>query len=474
MKNGLRRTKIVCTIGPSTFSIPMLEKLALAGMDVARLNFSHGDHAYHAESYANILAAGKMAGKKIAVLQDLGGPKIRLGTLNQPSLELYAGGRVTLVSGQSSPGDEIPVNYPYLAEDVAVGEKILLADGLVEMLVEERKGRRLICSIVTGGVLHSHKGVNLPSSKLRVSAFTDKDRSDLAFGLSLGVDMVAMSFVRDESDLTHIREILRESATPPMLFAKIEKPQAVEGLVGILAVVDGVMVARGDLGVEMPYEMLPMAQKRIINAARRAGKPVIVATQMLRSMIESPRPTRAEATDVANAIFDGADAVMLSEETAIGAYPLDAVGALDRIALTTEKEFTANRFLNEEDSPLLPPVEAAISRAACDIALKLDAAVIVASTLSGKTARLVSRFRPPMPILGVTSVERTFGNLGISWGVTPAMLPHTERFTELCAMAEKYAKENGFAASGDRIVITAGYPVKSGGSSDLVKVLTVK
>jgi len=474
MKNGARRTKIVCTIGPSTASVPMLEKLALAGMDVARLNFSHGDHAYHAASYANIIAAGKMSGKKIAVLQDLGGPKIRLGTLNQPELGLHSGDRVTLVSGHSAPGDEIPVNYPHLAEDVAVGEKILLADGLVELLVEELKSHRLICSVVTGGILHSFKGVNLPSSKLRVSAFTDKDRRDLTFGLSLGVDMVAMSFVRDESCLAPILEILTNSANPPLLFAKIEKPQAVDRIAEILAVVDGIMVARGDLGVEMPYEMLPMAQKKLISAARRAGKPVIVATQMLRSMIESPRPTRAEATDVANAILDGADAVMLSEETAIGSYPLEAVGALDRIALTTEKEFSGTRFLNEADSPLLPPVEAAISRAACDIALKLGAKAIVASTLSGKTARLVSRFRPPIPILGMTSVERTFGNLAISWGVTPGMLPHTERFTELCAMAEKFAKKNGFASSGDRIVITAGYPVKSGGSSDLVKVLTVK
>jgi len=474
MKNGARRTKIVCTIGPSTASVPMLEKLALAGMDVARLNFSHGDHAYHSASYANIIAAGDRVGKKIAVLQDLGGPKIRLGTLNQPQLELHAGGMATLVSGQSAPGDEIPVNYPHLAEDVAVGEKILLADGLVELLVEERKGHRLVCSVATGGILHSFKGVNLPSTKLRVSAFTDKDRSDLTFGLSLGVDMVAMSFVRDESCLAPILEILSNSANPPLLFAKIEKPQAVDRIAEILAVVDGIMVARGDLGVEMPYEMLPMAQKKLISAARRAGKPVIVATQMLRSMIESPRPTRAEATDVANAILDGADAVMLSEETAIGSYPLESVGALDRIALTTEKEFSGTRFLNEEDSPLLPPVEAAISRAACEIALKLGAKAIVASTLSGKTARLVSRFRPPIPILAVTSVERTFGNLAISWGVTPAMLPHTERFTELCAMAEKFTKKNGFASSGDRIVITAGYPVKSRGSSDLVKVLTVK
>lgn len=474
MKNGARRTKIVCTIGPSTSSVAMLEKLALAGMDVARLNFSHGDHAYHAKSFENIHIAGERVGKRISVLQDLGGPKIRLGTLNQPHLELHAGDMVTLVAGQSAPGDEIPVNYTHLDEDVTLGEKILLADGLVELLVEERKGSRLICSVVTGGILSSHKGVNLPSSKLRISAFTDKDRSDLTFGLSLGVDMVAMSFVRDESCLAPILEILRNSANPPMLIAKIEKPQAIDGLAGILSVVDAIMVARGDLGVEMPYEMLPMAQKRIINAARRAGKPVIVATQMLRSMIESPRPTRAEATDVANAIFDGADAVMLSEETAIGAYPLEAVDALDRIALTTEKEFTADRFLGEVDSPLLPPVEAAISRAACDIALKLGAKAIVASTLSGKTARLVSRFRPPIPILGVTSLERTFGNLAISWGVTPGMIPHTERFTELCGMAEKFAKKNGFASSGDRIVITAGYPVKSGGSSDLVKVLTVK
>ena len=474
MKIGARRTKIVCTIGPSSSSVQMLEKLVLAGMDVARLNFSHSEHAYHAKSFENIHIAGERAGKKIAVLQDLGGPKIRLGTLNQPQLELHTGGRVTLVSGQSAQGDEIPVNYPYLDEDVAPGEKILLADGLVELLVEDRKGSRLICSVVTGGELTSHKGVNLPTSHLRVSAFTDKDRSDLTFGISLGIDMVAMSFVRDESDLSHIRKILQASENPPMLIAKIEKPQAIDGLAGILSVVDGIMVARGDLGVEMPYEMLPMAQKRIINAARRAGKPVIVATQMLRSMIESPRPTRAEATDVANAIFDGADAVMLSEETAIGAYPLEAVGALERIAMMTEKEFTADRFLGEVDSPLLPPVEAAISRAACDIALKLNATLIVASTLSGKTARLVARFRPPMPILGVTSVERAFNTMAISWGVTSAMIPHTERFTELCAISEKYAKENGLAVAGDRIVITAGYPVKNGGSTDLVKVITVK
>ena len=347
-----RKTKIVCTLGPATESAEGIASLIEAGMDVVRLNFSHGDREDHREKIRRVREVSTSVGREVGILQDLGGPKIRLGELSEEGVHLEAGSIVALgVDGQTEDG-VLPVCYPHLLEDVGVGERILLADGLAELEVREVTNDRLLCAVIIGGTVTSRKGVNLPQANLRVATFTAKDRADLEVGLEEGVDFVALSFVRHEDDLAPVRERLSQQSHPPMLIAKIEKPQAVDRLHPILEVVDGVMVARGDLGVEMPPEKVPMIQKDIIAAARRAGRPVITATQMLRSMVDSPRPLRAEASDVANAVLDGTDAVMLSEETAIGSYPTEAVRVLHRLALEAEPKINHAGMLTDSHSPV--------------------------------------------------------------------------------------------------------------------------
>ncbi len=328
-----RKTKIVCTLGPATDSADGIAALIDAGMDVARLNFSHGSREDHRTTIHRIREVTRSRGREIGILQDLGGPKIRLGVLPENGVRLETGDSVELGVEGRAPTGTLPVGYAYLLEDVTPGEAILLADGAVELEVVEVRRDRLVCRVVNGGLLTSRKGVNLPQANLRVPAVTDKDFKDLEVGLEEGVDFVALSFVRHEDDVAPVKARLTGLENPPLLIAKIEKPQAVERIEPIIATVDGIMVARGDLGVEMPPEKVPVIQKKIIEAARWAGRPVITATQMLRSMVDSPRPLRAEASDVANAVFDGTDALMLSEETAIGSYPNDAVGMLDRVAL---------------------------------------------------------------------------------------------------------------------------------------------
>ena len=473
MKMNFRKTKIVCTIGPATRTPEGIAELIHAGMNVARLNFSHGDHEEHRETIRTLRRISKEVGREMGILQDLRGPKIRLGKLPVEEVPLHGGDRVVLKTGETSETSVIPVSYPYIFEDVAVGDRILLADGLVELRVEGKEEGNVHCSVVVGGVIQSHKGMNLPSSSLRVAAFTEKDRKDLALGLEEGVDFVALSFVRHEKDLEPVRRVLNESIEPPLLIAKIEKPQAIERLESILPVVDGVMVARGDMGVEMPLEEVPIIQKRIIRLARNAGKPVITATQMLRSMIDNPRPTRAEATDVANAIFDGTDALMLSEETAIGAYPAAAVRVLDRIAGTTEKHLDGQRFLHEALSDILPLTESAISRAACFLAEDLDALAIVAATSSGSTARLVSRFRPACPVIGLTPDVGTQRKLSLTWGVLPALITSFKNTEEIFLLARSWVLSQGLVERGDRLIVTAGVPVGTPGTTNLLRVIEV-
>ncbi len=354
---------------------------------------------------------------------------------------------------------------------MAVGDRILLADGSVQLSVTEKNGSRVIGEVLVGGVIVSRKGVNLPSSNLAIAAFTDKDFHDLALGIDEGVDFVALSFIRNRKDLVPVLDILNRIDRRPLLIAKIEKPQAVEGFDEILALVDGVMVARGDLGVEMPLEDVPIIQKRIIRIARQAGKPVITATQMLTSMLENPRPTRAETTDVANAILDGTDALMLSDETAMGLYPFEAVSTLDRIARTTEPYIDESRFLNESMSDLLPGTAAAISRAACWLAIDLQAAAVVATSSSGSTARLVARFRPPCPIIGLTDRIETQRQLSLSWGVIPQLVDAFHDTDRMFASARSWALERGLATEGDRLIITAGVPVGVSGTTNLLKVM---
>jgi pyruvate kinase len=472
-RDDFRRTKIICTIGPATSSPARIRELIIAGMDVARLNFSHGDHDTHREILKNIREIAKEQKKVIGILQDLGGPKIRLGRIASGERVLSAGETVILGTNEGEGPSIIPVNYPYLLEDVSVGDSILLADGTVELKVESIDRLHLIARVINGGPIQSHKGINLPLSSLRVPSFTEKDRDDLAMGIDEGVDFVALSFVRHEDDLKPVKEIVARRKHRPMIIAKIEKPQAVERLDAILAEVDGVMVARGDLGVEMPLEEVPIIQKRVIYAARKAGKPVITATQMLRSMMDNPRPTRAEAADIANAVLDGADALMLSDETAMGRFPVEAVAVLNRISRATEAHLKEFSGPDNPASALHGSTESSIGRAACSIADEIDAKAIIAATSSGSTARLVARYRPSCPVLALTPDPLTERQLTISWGISPVLVSSFKNVDEIFALAKSWAIENNIAGKGDRLVVTAGVPVGEPGTTNLLKVLQV-
>ncbi|MFC1824507.1 pyruvate kinase [Thermodesulfobacteriota bacterium] len=472
--NRNRKTKIICTIGPVTSSADRIKELILAGMDVARLNFSHGDHDSHRDIIRTIRRLCKELGKEVGILQDLRGPKIRIGRLPVPEWALQTDEIVFLSPRDSFNQKTIPVDYPYLMDDVSSGDRILLADGRVELIIEEKHSDRLKARVLVGGVIHSHKGVNLPSSPLRIPAFTEKDQADLALGLEEEVDFVALSFVRHEKDLEPLREMLLRSENPPLLIAKIEKPQAIERFEQILEVVDGVMVARGDLGVEMPLEEVPIIQKRIIQMARLSVKPVITATQMLASMVNSPRPTRAEAADVANAVLDGTDALMLSEETAIGDYPIATVRIMDRIAKAAEPHLREHPLADETLSEKPMVTESAIARSACRMAEDLHAAAIVAGTTSGSTARLVARFRPSCPVLGLTPNRRTERQLSLSWGVIPSLVAPFSESDEIFELAGQWTTKHDIAQSGDRVIVTAGVPVGKQGTTNLLKVIEIE
>ncbi|MBW2622631.1 MAG: pyruvate kinase [Deltaproteobacteria bacterium] len=466
-----RKTKIVGTIGPATSSPEMLRRLIDAGLDVARLNLSHGNHDEHRRIIHELRRISGETGREIAILLDLAGPKIRLGEIPGGERTLEPGEELILISGQEAAGNDLPVNYTYLFEDVHVDDRILLADGRVELCVIEKKDRKVYCQVVVGGDITSRKGLNLPTSVLRIPAFTEKDRTDLEFGLKEGVDIVALSFVRDKKDLAPLREILDGLDDPPMLMAKIEKPEAILNLEEILASVEGVMVARGDLGVEMPLEEVPLIQKRVIEEARRVGRAVITATQMLHTMLNSPRPSRAEVTDVANAIMDGTDAVMLSDETAIGHYPVEAVKVLNRLCRATEPHLNSDRFLHEDHSNLIPLTEAALSRAATRLARDIEPAAIIAATTSGSTARLVARYRPPYPVVGFTSKLSTCRQLCLSWGVLPALVPVYSDVDQMFDQVKEWVQKNNLASPGDRLIVTAGIPLMVPGTTNLLKVI---
>jgi len=468
-----RKTKIVCTLGPATDSAEGIAELIEAGTDVFRLNFSHGDREDHRTKIHRIREVAQGIGREVGILQDLGGPKIRLGELPERGIDLEAGRTVALgVEGETAPG-VIPVSYPFLLEDIRVGETILLADGIAELEVTDSQKDRLVCQVVIGGTVTSRKGVNLPQAKLRIAAFTGKDRADLEVGLEEGVDFVALSFVRHEDDLSPVRERISHLDHPPMLIAKIEKPQAVERLQPILEAVDGVMVARGDLGVEMPPEKVPMIQKEIIAAARRAGRPVITATQMLRSMVDSPRPLRAEASDVANAVLDGTDAVMLSEETAIGNYPSEAVRVLHRVAVEAEPEIDHAEMFADSHSPSVPAVTDAISRAACDLAAAVGASAIVTTTASGRTARLVARLRPATPVVGMTTSLAVARQLNLSWGVCAVASEETENPVKLRDAILSELQKRGLGKKSGRVVVTAGLPLGQSDSTNVIRIFEI-
>jgi pyruvate kinase len=467
----MRRTKIVCTIGPASRDPDVLERLIAAGMDVARLNFSHGSHDSHAEVIRLIrrLAAG--AGRPVAILQDLAGPKIRIGALAAGVIQLRPGDPFTLTA-REVPGDarQVSLTYKGLPADVAPGDALLLADGALELRVLDVAGPDIHCRVVTGGALSSHKGINLPSRSIRAPILTEKDKGDLAFGLAQGVDFVALSFVRSAEDIRQARAQLEALGAAVPLIAKIEKHEALEDLDAILAEVEGLMVARGDLGVDIPLERVPRAQKRLIETANRAGKPVITATQMLKSMVDAPRPTRAEVTDVANAILDGTDAVMLSEESAAGQYPVDAVQVMDRICRETEGDFPHRLWIRRFFPQGTGDPPGAVAHAACELATRIGAAAILTCTRSGGTTRKVALYRPAQPVLAATPDEGTWRRLALSWGCVPLRTDYTESLDEMIAAALAAARRAGLLEPGDPVVVTAGHPIHLPGSTNLIRV----
>ncbi len=471
LQNSLRRTKIVATIGPATSRPDVLKELIKAGATTLRLNFSHGTHEDHQRSIRLIRQTAFELNQPVGILQDLQGPKIRLGRFETGSIIVNKGDRFTLTSEPIPGTQEISsVTYEPLADEVPEGATILLDDGRVEMVVEEvdRAKRALHCRIVVGGPLSNNKGVNFPGVSLSIKAMTDKDRQDLMFGLDQGVDWVALSFVRNPQDILEIKELIASAGKQVPVIAKIEKHEAIEQMEAILSLCDGVMIARGDLGVELPAEDVPILQKRLIATANRLGIPVITATQMLDSMVNSPRPTRAEVSDVANAILDGTDAVMLSNEAAVGKYPVEAVETMARIAVRIEQEQIAGNVKDTKRS-----IPNAISQAVGQIAEQLQAAAIMTLTKTGATARNVSKFRPHTPILAITPHVDVARQLQLVWGVKPLLVLDLPSTGQTFQAAINVAQERQLLAEGDLVVMTAGTLQGVPGSTDLIKVEVV-
>ncbi|HKD16291.1 MAG TPA: pyruvate kinase [Thermoanaerobaculia bacterium] len=464
------RTKIVCTIGPSSAAPEALERLVDAGMDVARLNFSHGTHAEHAAVVAALRRLAGRKGRPIAVLQDLAGLKIRVGEVAAGPVRLAAGAPFTLTT-RPVPGDarEVSVSWPDLPRSVRPGDRVLLCDGEIELEAEDVGATDIRCRVVAGAALSSHKGISLPAATVTAAGLTAKDREDLAFGIAQGVDYVALSFVRSADDVREARAFLAERRADIPIVAKIEKHEALASIDAILAEADGLMVARGDLGVETPLEHVPLLQKMLIEKANRAGKPVITATQMLLSMVESPRPTRAEVGDVANAILDGTDAVMLSEETASGRYPAEAAATMRRIAEDTEAAFPFEQWMRRFEDRSLQGLPEAVAGAACELAEHIGARVIVAWTESGATARLVAKHRPRSPILALSTVSATARRLALVWGVIPVLTEAADSADAMLAAAPAHAVAAGLLRPGEKAVITAGIPMGVAGSTNLIK-----
>jgi pyruvate kinase len=468
----MRKTKIVCTIGPASESLENTKKLIQAGMNVARLNFSHGDYEEHGNRIKTIRQASKELGKTVAILLDTKGPEIRLGKLKEEPIELVQGETITLTTEEIL-GDinRIPVTYKELPNDVRVGSTILIDDGLIGLTVLEIQGTEIKCRIVNSGQIKSKKGVNVPGVAISMPGITEKDASDIRFGIEQNVDFIAASFVRRASDVLEIRELLeRHGGSHIQIISKIENQQGVDNLDEILEVSDGLMVARGDLGVEIPAEEVPLVQKRMIEKCNRAGKPVITATQMLDSMQRNPRPTRAEASDVANAIFDGTDAIMLSGETAAGKYPMESVQTMAAIAVRAESALRYREIFQKQAQAQQTSVTEAISQAVANSALDLDAKAIVTSTESGYTARMVSKYRPKSPIIAVTPREHVLRQLQLVWGAVPVQGTLAGSTDEMFNIAVEGALSTGFVRMGDTVIITAGVPVGRSGTTNLIKI----
>ncbi len=475
----MRRTKIVATLGPATSTLERITDLIKAGMNVARLNFSHGTHADHAANIALVRSAAAALGRHVAVLQDLQGPKIRTGPLvDGRPVELVAGQRFTItIEPITGTAERVSTTYAELPRDVRPRDRILVSDGLIELQVLSSTDTEVETQVLHGGRLKPNQGINLPGVRVSAPAVTPKDIEDLHFGLAQGVDYVALSFVRKASDITQVKTLIDQAGQTTPVIAKIERPEALEVLPEILAVADGIMVARGDLGVEMPPERVPLIQKQIIDAANRALIPVITATQMLESMIQNPRPTRAESSDVANAILDGSDAVMLSGETAIGAYPIEAVQMMAMIADAIEGAETYHG--NDIAVPrwAIPEVQSnprAIAAAAASIATMVPVRVIATLTRSGASARLISHYRPRAPVLAFSPSAETARRAALYWGVTPLVVREAERLDDLEQQIQRMLREQGIVQRGDTIVLTGGHPVYRYGPTNFLKLIAVE
>ncbi|MGP4000193.1 pyruvate kinase [Streptomyces sp. 8N706] len=467
----MRRSKIVCTLGPAVDSYDQLKSLIEAGMNVARFNMSHGSHAEHEERYHRVRKASEETGRAVGVLVDLQGPKIRLETFAEGPVELVRGDEFTITT-DDVPGDRniCGTTYKGLPGDVSKGETILINDGAVALQVVEVEGPRVRTIVIEGGVVSDHKGINLPGVAVNVPALSEKDIEDLRFALALGCDMVALSFVRDAGDVRDVHRIMDEVGRRVPVIAKVEKPQAVENMQEVVMAFDSVMVARGDLAVEYPLERVPMVQKQLIELCRRNAKPVIVATQMMESMINSSRPTRAEASDVANAILDGADAVMLSAESSVGKYPIETVKTMSRIVSAAEEE-----LLSRGLQPLVPGKKprtqgGSVARAAAEIADFLGAKSLVAFTKSGDTARRLSRYRAQQPILAFTTDVATRNQLTLSWGVESFVVPYVENTDAMVDLVDAELLKLGRYNEGDTMIITAGSPPGVPGTTNMVRV----
>jgi pyruvate kinase len=469
------RTKIVCTLGPASSSVDTLIKMIEAGMDVARLNFSHGSHSDHLEMMSKVRQASAKTGEPVAILLDLQGPKIRTGKLKEP-MELNDGDRLTItIDEMLGENHKVSTTYQHLPKDVKAGDTILMDDGLLQFKVLNSSDREVVTEVVHGGVLKSNKGINLPGVSVSAPSLTEKDKEDLLFGIANDIDYVALSFVRTAADVVHLRNFIiahidKRKKLP--IIAKIEKDEALKNIDEIIREADGIMVARGDLGVECQTEEVPIAQKMIVRKTNTAGKPVIIATQMLESMIENPRPTRAEANDVANAVLDGADAVMLSGETSVGRYPIQVVKTMDMIVRRTETVQGDRLDFEDEISNQQDAVFKALGRSACILAKQINAAAIISFSNSGDTLKTIARYRPSIQVIGITNRERIQRRLNLIWGVSSVLIKSFEvgETDVTIARVNRMLVDQGYLKSGDWVVITAGIPLMARNSTNMIKV----
>ena len=465
--HATRRTKIVATIGPACSTPEKLMQLVRAGVDGARLNLSHGTHDQHREWARLVRDTESELGRPIALIADLQGPKLRIGDLDEP-VSLRRGEHVVVAAAEATMNGELPVSPSVISEVLQPGHEVLIDDGLVRLHVETVEAGRATCAVIEGGLVSSHKGVNLPGVPVPIPSLTRKDLDDLELALELEADFVALSFVRSAADVRDLRALLEQAGSHAHVIAKIEKSEAVDALDEILEETHAVMVARGDLGVEIGPALVPLLQKRIIAAALERGKPVITATQMLESMAHQAEPTRAEASDVANAVLDGSSAMMLSGETAVGEYPVESVAYMDRIARAVEPSLGYRHQLPEVADE--PTVGEAMSNAACDLAEALRAKAILVPTYSGRTASVVARLRPRRPVIALTHHDYALRQMALEWGVTPLLIPQAANFDELIRRSLDAARESGLVEEGGRVVVTAGTAVNLPGTTDLIKV----